>query len=53
MNLISCKWVFRIKYNFDGTMLKHKAQLVVKGFLQISRIDYVETFSPIVKASTI
>ncbi|KAL5827945.1 hypothetical protein ACOSQ3_019790 [Xanthoceras sorbifolium] len=32
MNIVRCKWVFRTKFNPDGTILKHKAQLVAKGF---------------------
>lgn len=53
MNLISCKWVFHVKYKSDGSILKHKAHLVAKGFLQTPGIDYEETFSPVVKAPTI
>ena len=33
MNLIGCKWVFRVKYKSDGLILKHKTRLVAKGFL--------------------
>ena len=29
---IGCKWVFRRKYNSDGTLNTYKARLVVKGF---------------------
>jgi len=53
MNIIGYKWVFRIKYKSDGTLLKYQARLVAKGFLQTPGIDYVETFSPVVKAPTI
>jgi len=53
MNLIGNKWIFRIKYNSDRSILKYKARLVAKGFLQNSRVDYADTFSPVVKAPTI
>jgi len=53
MNLIDCKWVFRVKYNYDGSVLKHKAWLVAKGFLQNPAVDYNETFSTVVKAPII
>ena len=33
MNLIDCKWVFWVKYNPNGSIIKHKARLVTKGFL--------------------
>jgi len=36
----SCKWVFRIKENPDGTVNKYKARLVAKGFNQIQGFDF-------------
>ena len=52
-NLIGCKWVYRIKYTPDGIIFKHKGRLVAKGFFQTPGVDYIETFSPVVKAPTI
>uniref|UniRef100_A0A2N9FHR1 Reverse transcriptase Ty1/copia-type domain-containing protein n=1 Tax=Fagus sylvatica TaxID=28930 RepID=A0A2N9FHR1_FAGSY len=52
-NLIGCKWVFRVKRKADGTVEWHKAKLVAKGFHQKFEVDYDETYSPVIKPTTV
>ena len=53
MNLLSCKWVFHILYNPDGSIALRKVRLVVKGFGQLVGLNYNETFNPLVKSTSI
>lgn len=52
-NVIGSKWVFAIKWNPDGSVEKYKARLVAQGCSQKFNIDYHDTFSPVVRHSTI
>lgn len=52
-NVIGVKWVFRTKLNADGSINKHKARLVVKGYAQVFGVDFSETFAPVARLDTI
>jgi hypothetical protein len=50
---ISVRWVFKVKLKPDGSIGKHKARLVARGFLQKPGLDYFEVFAPVARHETI
>ena len=47
------KWVYSLRTENNGSQLRYKARLVVKGINQKKGIDFEEIFSQVVKMSSI
>ncbi|WVZ97747.1 hypothetical protein U9M48_043261 [Paspalum notatum var. saurae] len=46
---ITFKWVFKLKRDEVGAIVKHKARLVARGFVQHEGIDFVDAFTPVAR----
>jgi hypothetical protein len=52
-NLVGSKWVFRVKKDASGQVVRFKARLVAQGFSQVPGVDYFDTFAPVAKLASI
>jgi hypothetical protein len=52
-NVVDGKWIFKHKFQSDGSLERYKARWVLRGFTQRPGIDFDETFSPVVKPATV
>ncbi|GKC19639.1 retrovirus-related pol polyprotein from transposon TNT 1-94 [Tanacetum coccineum] len=51
--IISLMWIFKVKLDEYGSMLKNKARLVAKGYRQEEGIDFEESFAPVARIEAI
>lgn len=51
-SVVQCKWVLKKKYELNN-QVRYRARLVAKGFSQRHGLDYAETFSPVVRHTTL
>ena len=52
-DVVSSKWIFKIKHAADGSIEKYKARFVAHGFSKKEGIDYEETFAPVARYTSI
>ena len=50
---IGLKWVFKVKRDEHGAVVKHKTRLVAKGYVQRPGIDFTEVFAPVARLESV
>nr|GFB61041.1 retrovirus-related Pol polyprotein from transposon TNT 1-94 [Tanacetum cinerariifolium] len=51
--IIALKWIYKVKLDEYGDILKNKARLVAKGYRQEEGIDFEESFAPVARIKAI
>ncbi|GKB51551.1 reverse transcriptase domain-containing protein [Tanacetum coccineum] len=51
--IIALKWIYKVKLDEYGDVLKNKARLVAKGYRQKEGIDFEESFTPVARIEAI
>src|SRR6185437_10981230 len=50
---ITLKWVFKLKRDEAGTVVKHKSRLVARGFVQQEGVDFDDAFAPVARMESV
>jgi reverse transcriptase-like protein len=51
--IITSRWVLRKKFRANGSIQRHKARLVIRGFEQTYGVDYFATFASVIRYTTL
>ncbi|GKC00500.1 retrovirus-related pol polyprotein from transposon TNT 1-94 [Tanacetum coccineum] len=51
--IIALKWIYKVKLDKYGNVLKNKARLVAKGYRQEEGLDFEESFAPVARLEAI
>ncbi|XP_074373562.1 putative mitochondrial protein AtMg00820 [Apium graveolens] len=46
---IGLKWIFKLKMDAQGNVVKHKERLITKGYVQEREVDFDEIFAPMTR----
>ena len=50
---IGLKWVYKVKRDKHGNIIRHMARLVAKGYVQRAGVDFDEVFAPVARLDSV
>jgi hypothetical protein len=50
---IGLRWVYKIKKDEAAAVIKYKARIVAKGYVQQAGVDFEEVFAPVARMESI
>lgn len=50
---IGLQWIFKLKKDATGAMIKHKSRPVARGFVQKEGVGYDDTFAPMARLDSV
>ncbi|HEV7735797.1 MAG TPA: reverse transcriptase domain-containing protein, partial [Chlamydiales bacterium] len=53
VNIIGCRWVYAVKKDANGNVVRRRARLVAQGFSQVEGVDFFDTYAPVAKTASI
>lgn len=53
VNIVTNRWVLKIKRKPDGSVDRYRARLVARGFSQVHGLDFNETYAPVVNMASV
>lgn len=51
--VIGLKWIYKLKRNANGEIIKYKTRLVSKRYVQEQGVDFDEIFAPVSRLKTV
>ena len=52
-NIVGCRWVFRLKQDASGAIVRYRARLVAQGYSQVPGVDFFDTYAPVANLASI
>ena len=52
-SVVGLRWIYKVKQAVDGSVEKYKARFLARVFSQFEGIDYEDTFTLVVRYSSI